>query len=98
NYGPGLKITDRRVLPDLARDILAGRDMVLLSDGLPTRTFCYVADAICGYYKVLVNGRKGEAYNVGVEAPELSIRAVAERMAGLAADLFGYSGRVVRRR
>ena len=24
NYGPGLKITDRRVLPDFARDILAG--------------------------------------------------------------------------
>ncbi len=26
--GPGLKITDRRVIPDFARDILAGRDIV----------------------------------------------------------------------
>ena len=59
NYGPGLKITDRRVIPDFARDILAGRDIVLLSDGSPTRTFCYVADAVVGYYKILVRGRAG---------------------------------------
>ncbi len=35
NYGPGLKITDRRVIPDFARDILDGRDIVMLSDGSP---------------------------------------------------------------
>ena len=48
NYGPGLKITDRRVIPDFARDILDGRDIVMLSDGSATRTFCYVADAVDG--------------------------------------------------
>ena len=46
--GPGLKITDRRVMPDFARDILGGRDIVMLSDGSPTRTFCYIADAVVG--------------------------------------------------
>jgi nucleoside-diphosphate-sugar epimerase len=69
NYGPGLKITDRRVLPDFARDVLAGRDIVLLSDGSPSRTFCYSADAIVGYYKVLVRGKPGEAYNIGGARP-----------------------------
>src|SRR3989442_3779947 len=49
NYGPGLKITDRRVLPDFARDVLAERDIVMLSDGSPKRTFCYGADAVIGY-------------------------------------------------
>ncbi len=97
NYGPGLKITDRRVLPDFARDVFAGRDLELLSDGSPKRTFCYVADAVVGYYKILVRGRSGEAYNIGVEAPEISVAQVAERMVGLARDLFGYSGKVVRR-
>jgi nucleoside-diphosphate-sugar epimerase len=97
NYGPGLKITDRRVLPDFARDLLADRDIVLLSDGSPARTFCYVADAIVGYYKVLVRGRAGEAYNIGTEAPEISMAELAERVAELGRDLFGYRGRVVRR-
>lgn len=96
NYGPGLKITDRRVIPDFARDILSGRDIVMFSDGSARRTFCYVADAIAGYYKVLVRGRAGEAYNIGVEVPEISMAELAERMADLGRELLGYRGSVVR--
>ena len=97
NYGPGLKITDRRVIPDFARDIFAGRDLVMFSDGSAKRTFCYVADAVTGYYKVLVNGRLGEAYNIGVEAPEVSMADLAGKLVGLARELFGYDGKVVHR-
>jgi UDP-glucuronate decarboxylase len=97
NYGPGLKITDRRVIPDFARDVLAGRDIVLLSDGSPKRTFCYAADAVAGYYKVLVKGRPEEPYNIGVETPEISMRELAERVAALGRDLLGYRGRVVQK-
>ncbi len=98
NYGPGLKISDRRVLPDFARNILNGEDIVLLSDGAPTRTFCYVADAIIGYFKILVEGRPGEAYNIGVSQPEISIRELARKMADLGSELFGYSGQVDHRK
>jgi nucleoside-diphosphate-sugar epimerase len=97
NYGPGLKITDRRVIPDFARDIFAGRDLVLLSDGSAKRTFCYVADAVTGYYKILVNGRPGEAYNIGVEKPEVSIADLAKKLVAFARELFGYDGKVVHR-
>lgn len=96
NYGPGLKITDRRVIPDFARNVLAGKDIVMLSDGSPTRTFCYVADAIVGYYKILVRGQKGETYNIGVEEPEISVVDFAARVVGLSRILFGYTGKVVR--
>jgi nucleoside-diphosphate-sugar epimerase len=96
NYGPGLKISDRRVIPDFARDILNGRDIVLLSDGTPKRTFCYVADAVAGYYKILVKGRPGEAYNIGIETPEISVTELADRMIALGRELFGYSGKLVR--
>jgi len=95
NYGPGLKITDKRVLPDFARDVLAGRDIVMLSDGSPTRTFCYIADAIVGYYKILVKGRPGEAYNIGIEKPEISMANLAERVVAISKDLFDYQGKVV---
>jgi UDP-glucuronate decarboxylase len=95
NYGPGLKITDRRVLPDFARNVFDGADIVMLSDGSPTRTFCYIADAIVGYYKILVRGRPGEAYNIGVEGPEVSMKQVADHVAALSRDLFGYQGKVV---
>lgn len=95
NYGPGLKITDRRVLPDFARDVLEGRDIVMRSDGSPRRTFCYAADAVMGYYKVLVRGRPGEAYNIGVEKPEISMRELADKVVALGQELFDYRGQVV---
>jgi nucleoside-diphosphate-sugar epimerase len=96
NYGPGLKITDGRVIPDFARNILANQDIIMLSDGSPKRTFCYVADAVCGYYKILIRGRAGEAYNIGVETPEISMAELAEKTAALGRELFAYKGKVVR--
>jgi UDP-glucuronate decarboxylase len=96
NYGPGLALHDRRVIPDFARNILAGEDIVLLSDGSPTRTFCYVADAVVGYYQVLLAGRTAEAYNIGAEAPEVSVRELAERLVSAARSVSGYAGQVVR--
>jgi len=95
NYGPGLKITDRRVLPDFARDVLNHQDIIMFSDGSPTRTFCYIADAIVGYYKILLKGHAGEAYNIGVEAPEISVASLAERVVKAASELFDYHGKVV---
>lgn len=97
NYGPGLKITDGRVLPDFAREVINGRDIVMFSDGSPTRTFCYSADAITGYYKVLAKGRPGEAYNIGIERPEISIAQLADLVIATAKDLFGYRGRLIRK-
>jgi UDP-glucuronate decarboxylase len=97
NYGPGLKITDKRVIPDFAAEILAGHDLVMHSDGKPTRTFCYSADAITGYYKVLVKGGSGEPYNIGAETPEISMNDLAGRLAAIAGELFGYRGKVVHR-
>jgi len=78
NYGPGLKITDRRVLPDFFRDVLAKRDITLLSDGRATRTFCYISDAITGYVLALLSVHNGESFNIGSDAPEISMDDLAQ--------------------
>jgi UDP-glucuronate decarboxylase len=67
----------------------------MLSDGSPTRTFCYVADAVCGYYAALTHGRRAEAYNIGVEEPEISMAGLAGKMREIGIDLLGYRGSVV---
>jgi UDP-glucuronate decarboxylase len=95
NYGPGLKITDKRALPDFARNVLNGEDIVMFSNGTPTRTFCYVTDAVIGYFKILVRGRNGESYNIGSDKPEISIRELAERTIETSKDLFNYQGKLV---
>ena len=94
NYGPGLKITDGRALPDFARNVLADSDIVLFSDGAPTRTFCYVADAVVGYLKILLCGRNGESYNIGTDDDEISILGLAQLVVETATDLFGYAGSI----
>lgn len=96
NYGPGLRITDGRVIPDFANDILHGKNITLLSEGSPTRTFCYIADATIGYIKALVKGRDAESYNIGVEKPEISMYDLADKMKELAKKHLGYKGKVIR--
>lgn len=98
NYGPGLKLNDGRVIPDFANDILHNKNITLLSQGSPTRTFCYIADAIVGYIKILINGKASESYNIGVEEPEISMYDLAKKMKDLAAKYFDYSGKIIMKR
>ncbi len=95
NYGPGLKITDKRVIPDFMQDVLSDNNIKMFSDGSPSRTFCYIADAITGYFKILINGRPGESYNIGVSEPEINMRELAERIVSIAAKLNDYQGQVM---
>jgi len=95
NYGPGLKITDGRVLPDFIKNVLANEDIELISDGSPTRTFCYVADAVIGYFKILIKGRPGESYNIGNQEPEISMLNLANQITSLSLGISGYKGKVV---
>jgi UDP-glucuronate decarboxylase len=96
NYGPGMKITDGRIIADLFRNVFEGRDLILLSDGSPTRTFCYVADAVAGYFLILLKGRPGEPYNIGADTPEVSMANLAERVSYQGQNLVEYGGRIVR--
>jgi len=52
---------------------------------------------VAGYYKILTKGRPGEAYNIGVEAPEISMADLADRVTAIARDRFGYKGTVIKK-
>ena len=95
NYGPGLNINDRRLFPDLAKDFLNKKNLVLLSNGTATRTFCYISDAISGYIKTLINGINGEAYNIGIQSPEISIIDFANLVVKIGKSLFNYDVEVI---
>ncbi len=82
-YGPGMSLNDGRVFADFVADIVAGRDIVMKSDGRATRAFCYLADATAGFFTVLLRGESGEAYNVGNDRAECSILDLAQRLAAL---------------
>jgi UDP-glucuronate decarboxylase len=85
-YGPGFDLNDGRVFADFVADVVEGRNLVLRSDGTARRAFCYLADATEGFLTVLLRGEAGQAYNVGNSDAEVSIRELAELLAGLFPD------------
>ena len=80
NYGPGLKITDKRVIPDFFKDVINNKDINILSDGKATRTFCFISDAINGYLRVLLSDYNGEPFNIGTSKPEIDMIDLAKKI------------------
>lgn len=91
NYGPGMKLNDKRVPADFAKSVFANKDIEILSNGSPTRTFCYVADAIAGYLKVLLHGEY-DYFNIGIDSPEITISQLAEIYVKNAGEMLDYTG------
>jgi UDP-glucuronate decarboxylase len=77
NYGPGMRLNDKRVPADFAKAIVENKQLIIYSDGKPTRTFCYVTDAITGYLKALLY-EPFDYFNIGIDNPEISIKELAE--------------------
>lgn len=86
-YGPGLKLNDKRVIPDFFNDAIHKRKIQILSDGTPTRSFCYISDAVKGFMLVLLSEFDGEAFNIGNDKTEISMRGLAELIAGIAGNV-----------
>lgn len=93
-YGPGLQPDDGRVFADFVFNVLRGENIMMSSDGSARRAFCYVSDAIAGFFSVLLKGNPAQAYNVANPSGELSIMALAE----LLVSLYPEKGLVVERR
>jgi nucleoside-diphosphate-sugar epimerase len=82
-YGPRMQLDDGRVYADFVACVLRGESIALKSDGLATRAFCYSADAVAGFWRVLLDGAAGSAYNIGNPDGEISMRALGQLLAGL---------------
>ncbi|MBI4919687.1 NAD-dependent epimerase/dehydratase family protein [Candidatus Azambacteria bacterium] len=79
-YGPGMKPDDYRVFPTFITRGLLGNSLPVHGSGVQTRAFCYIADAITGFLKVLLSDKNGEIYNVGNDSEELGMEALANLM------------------
>lgn len=77
-YGPGEALDDGRLVPQLMKSALTGCPFTIYGDGLSTRSVCYISDAVVQLLALLLDGRLGEAYNVGDGESEFSIGAFAD--------------------
>jgi UDP-glucuronate decarboxylase len=79
-YGPSQRLDDGRIIPDLMHAAVKGESLVLRSDGGPTRAFCYITDAVRAMWRLLLSEERGEAFNVGNDEEEITIRDLAVRL------------------
>lgn len=78
------KKQDTKAMSQFMDKAVAGEDIILKSKGNQRFSYCYVADAVSGIIKVLLDGENGEAYNVSAEDDGLTLGGYAEYMAKLA--------------
>lgn len=90
NYGPGMRLNDKRVPADFAKAIVENKKLIMYSDGKPTRTFCYVTDAITGYLKALLY-EPFDYFNIGIDKPEISIKELAEIYKDIGSTMYDFN-------
>ena len=82
-YGPGMDLADGRVFADFVADVVAGRDIVLNSDGSAIRAFSFLSDTVAGVFAALLRGADATAYNIGNDRAAISVLGLAELLASL---------------
>ena len=71
-YGPGMRLDDGRGVINIIKYALQNKDLPIYGDGLSTRTWTYITDATIGFIKTLFAEISGEAFNIGMDNPEIS--------------------------
>jgi nucleoside-diphosphate-sugar epimerase len=82
SYGPTLLKSDTKAMSQFLHKAIAGEDIVLKSAGTQYYSYTYVADAVSGLLTVLLCGEKGEAYNIADEKSDITLKDLAETIAG----------------
>ena len=87
-FGPPMSRHDYRVMSRFAAAVVDGQPLQVHGFGdYPTRSFCYITDAIVGSFLVLANG-DGRPYNVG-NPDEHSMRRLASLFAEVGEEIAG---------
>lgn len=79
-YGPTASPRDKRISSEFAYLAAQGRPLEMKSLGLQKRSYCYSLDCAAAILVTLMNGEKGESYNIG-HNEVTSIREMAQIIA-----------------
>ncbi len=83
-YGPTMLMSDTKAISQFLKRAAAGQDIVLKSEGTQKYSYTFVTDAAAGILWTMAFGRLGEAYNVADEQSDITLKELAEILAGIA--------------
>lgn len=75
---------DTKAMSQFMDNAVLGQDIIMKSKGQQRYSYCYIADAVSGLFKVLLDGQNGEAYNISDNDEGMTLSEYAEYIASLA--------------
>ncbi len=63
-YGPRMKLSDGRLIPNMLVQVVRGEPLTIYGDGTQTRSFCYVDDLVEGIARLMSSGHH-DPMNIG---------------------------------
>lgn len=82
-YGPTMLLSDTKAVSQFIKKAIDVEDIVLKSNGSQQYSYLYVADAVSGILKILKDGKNGEAYNLGDEESDITLKQLAQFIANI---------------
>lgn len=80
-YGPTMLADDTKAISQFIKRGVNKENIVLKSEGNQLYSYAYVADAVSGILYCLINGKSGEAYNIADERSDITLKALADKIA-----------------
>lgn len=80
-YGPTMLMSDSKASSQFIKKGLQGENIILKSAGTQLYSYVYVADAVTGILKCMLEGVSGEAYNVSGDDSDIYLREFAAMIA-----------------
>lgn len=81
-FGPTLLPTDTKASSQFIGNGVRGEDIVLKSEGTQLYSYLHVADTVAGMLYVIANGEPQTAYNLADPSCDVTLRGMAEAIAG----------------
>ncbi len=80
-YGPTASESDNRVSSSWAYAAARGENIVMKSDGVQIRSYCYCLDCATAILRSLISGESGKAYNISNPNSVISIKEMGTILA-----------------
>lgn len=85
-FGADKTKKDTKAMAQFMANAVEGKDIVLKSKGEQKYSYVYIADAVSGIFKVLLDGVPGEAYNISADYDDTTLGGYAEYIASLSGN------------
>ncbi|MFR5411817.1 MAG: NAD-dependent epimerase/dehydratase family protein [Enterocloster bolteae] len=82
-YGPTMNWNDSKALSQFIKKAVYQENIVLKSEGNQQYSYLFVSDAVSAIFRIMLEGKKGQAYNVASEESDICLKNLAEKLAFL---------------